>query len=236
MTTVETSSQDDILTGASTTDTQESKATTSEPTEESKEKLPEGTKNWQHALQQAREREKASEEAAAEARKKVKEYENREKERKLEGMSEAEKYKALAEEEAQKRTKLELQIFVNQTIAGRDVPAPIVELLTETPWVIPPVYKELGDEFAWDDAIDAVKRYLPDYIDSLLVKGEVAPSEKEPIKRVDSERSYDVSAVSMGHVYTREEIARISADPKEWEKHREKILAQMSKSGGRISE
>ena len=227
MTDVETSSPNDNLTG--TTSTQESQTGSTEPTENKE------SKNWQEALQKSREREKAKDDELEKARQRLNEYQAREREEKLADMTEAEKYKSIAEEESQKRAKLELKVFISETIAGKEISRPIADLLYESPWAIPPVRKELGDDFTWDDAIASVRRHLPEYVESLLVSGQ-KPGSEEPLKRVDSERSVDTSGVSMSHVYTREEISRISADPKEWEKHRERVLSQLSKAGGVISE
>lgn len=196
--------------------------------------LPEGAKNVQHAIQLAREREKAAREEAESIRAKLREIEAREKQAKMADMSETERYKTLAQEESQKRGKLELKLTVQEAIAGKSLPKGVEDILIRSPWAIPAVQDELGDEFTWDDAIASVKRHLPEYVESLVV-GSVKPLEDiEPSsKRVDSERSID-SGVVRKHIYTREEVARLGKDPVEWAKHEAAVLKQMAENGGNL--
>lgn len=196
--------------------------------------LPEGAKNVQHAIQLAREREKAAREEAESIRAKLREIEAREKQAKMADMSETERYKTLAQEESQKRGKLELKLTVQEAIAGKSLPKGVEDILIRSPWAIPAVQDELGDEFTWDDAIASVKRHLPEYVESLVV-GPVKPLEDiEPSsKRVDSERSID-SGVVRKHIYTREEVARLGKDPVEWAKHEAAVLKQMAENGGNL--
>lgn len=226
MTNVETLSPDPSLTGA--TGTQESKEGSAEPTGES---LLEGAKNWQHALQQKAEKLKQAEEARLQVEEELRLIKSKEKERELESLSETERYKRIAEENAQKAASLELKFFVREQLEGKNLPSYMVELITETPWAIPPVKRELGDSFTWDEAISAVKRHLPNYIDSIAVKA--TTTTEEPVKMVDSER-YASADVQLQHTYTQEEVKRIAADPKEWVKHKDKIFAQMAKYGGSL--
>lgn len=227
MTQVETLSPDKNLTGVSKvqSDTQESNLKTTEPAKESE--------NWQVALQKARERENAEREAREEAESRLKEIEDQEKRKRLENMSEVDKYKSLAEEEAQKRANLELKLIVKDSLVGKDIPTAIVELISETPWAIPAVKRELGSEFTWDQAVASVKKHLPGYIDSLTVVKANSPLDEEPSKKVDSERSVG-SDVVREHIYTQEEVEKISKEPAEWEKHRTSILSQMAKYGGAL--
>lgn len=230
MTKSETSNQDPSLTEVK--DLQESKGQVSEPGEENKD-LPEGAKNWQHAIQLAREREQRLQEEKEEIARKLADKEAAEKKRRMEEMSETDRYKAMAEEESAKRGKLELQLIVKDAIAGKKLPKAIEDLIVKTPWAIPAVADELGSEFTWDQAVDSVKHHLQGFVDSLVVQDDTKPLTEEPSRRVDSERSVD-TAVVRDHIYTREEIEKLSRDPQEWEKHRPKILKQLAAHGGRL--
>lgn len=199
--------------------------------------LPEGAKNVQHAIQLAREREKAARDEAEAIRAKLREIEAKEKQSKMADMSETERYKTLAQEESQKRGKLELRVTVQEAIAGKSLPKGVQDILVRSPWAIPAVQDELGDEFTWDEAIASVKRHLPDYVNSLVVKPETTPLEEaEPSsRRIDSERSVDAGVVRK-HIYTRAEVAALSKDPTEWAKHEAAVLKQMSEMGGKLPE
>lgn len=228
MTHVETSNQDGNLT---------EDRSTSPALQESTEKIIEPTKeedkNWQAALQKSREREKLAQERADAAERELKEKRDLEKQRELANLSEAERLKAELAESEEKRVRLELRGFIREQIAGRDIPNAVIELITETPWAIPAVKRELGAEFTWDEVADSVKRHFPSYIESLVVKSE-QPS-GEPNRRVDTERGVpETQPVSSDHIYSREEVSRIASDPKEWEKHKDAIDRQMAKYGGKI--
>lgn len=225
MTQVETSRPDASLTGGNT---QES---TKGSTDTAGETTSTGSENWQAALQKAREREKAIKEELEDTRNKLKVKEEEDKKKKLADLSEAERYKAEAQEEAMKRGKLELTMVVSEALEGRNVPRPIADLLKKSPWAIPEVSEELGDEFTWDEAVTSVKKHLPSYVDSLVVNSTAISDEP---KKVDSERSVDSSAVIRDHIYTQVEVAEIAKDPKLYEKHREAILTQLSKGGGKL--
>lgn len=229
MTQVETSSPDVNLTAGNTG--QESSSGSTEPTEESA--LLDGAKNYQHALQKSAEKLKEERAAREAVEEKLREVEEAEKQKKLEGLSDTEKWKTIAQEEQEKRGELELKLIVQKAIAGKNLPQPIVELLTTTPWAVPEVYRETKDNFSWDIVTASVSKHLPSYVESLVVEDK--PSEEEPLKRVDSERSVETT-VFKNHIYTRSEVAEISKDSKEWEKHREAILAQAAKNGGQLPE
>lgn len=209
---------------------QESEVESTELTDDTS--LPEGSKNWQHAIQLAREREKAAKAELDEMRAKLDAAKAEEKSKKLAEMSEAERYKSIAEEEAQKRGKLEMRQLILEGLADRNVPKPLKDILLRAPWSIPAVEEELGTEYTWDQAIASVKRHLPTYLESITV-GEEAPikSSEEPVKRVDTERSAGSSVVKE-HYYTKLEVDSMS--PSEYETHRDKILRQMAKNGGRL--
>ena len=226
MTQVETLRSDENLTAVN--NGQESEKGLTEPTED----LLDGAKNWQHALQIKQERLKEEREARELAEARLKEIEDAEKQRTMDNLSESDKWKVIAKEEEKKRGALELKLVVKDTLSGKKLPQPIVDLLTETPWAIPQVARELGDNFTWDEAIASVKRHLPSYVESLVV-GEI-PSE-ESLKKVDSERSVDTTIIK-DHIYTRSEVEAIGKDGPMWEKHREAILKQMNKYGGVLPE
>ena len=211
---------------------QESTVESTEPTDESG--LPEGSKNWQHAIQLAREREKALKTELEDFKFKLEESKAEEKRKRLSEMSEAERYKSIAEEESQKRGKLEMRQLILEATAERNVPKALKDLLLRAPWSIPAVEEELGTDYTWDQAIAAVKRHLPTYLDSITADEETpsTPSD-ESVKRVDTERSTG-AAVVKEHFYTREEIDAISKNPAEYEKHRDKILRQLAIQKGRM--
>jgi hypothetical protein len=211
---------------------QESQGESTELTED--EGLPEGSKNWQHAIQLAREREKAMKAELETFRAKLEEKQAEDKTKKLAEMSETERYKSIAEEEAQKRGKLEMRQLILEATADKKIPKPLKDLLLRAPWSIPAVEEELGTEYTWDQAIAAVKRHLPTYLESITAEEETpsTPSE-ETVKRVDTERSTGATVVKE-HFYTKDEIDAISRDPKEYEKHRDKILRQLATQKGRM--
>ena len=230
MTNTETSSPDTNLTDGKPV--QESERGSSEPV--GVDSLPDGAKHWQHALQQSREREKKLAEEAEELRKQVEAVRTQEKLKKMSEMTEVERYKAIASEQEEKRAKLELKLAVQDTLADKRIPRGVQDILLRTPWAIPAVADELGDEFTWDDAIASVKRHLPAYVESLVVDEKPLREEAEPSSgRVDSERSIDTGVVKQ-HIYTLEEIKRLGKDPVEWAKHEDAIKKQLAESGGRL--
>lgn len=203
-------------------------------TEETKD-LPEGAKNWQHALQQKAELLQKKEREAEELRRLLKEKEDAEKQQRLSQMSEAERYRIQAEDAMRELGELKVKTAVSKMLEGRNIPSGIKEIIERSPWVIPPVADELGDVSSrtWDEVEGSVNRHLPNYINSLEVRKEEpqnAKEEESAPRVIDSERSVDPSVVR-NHVYTREEIARLGDD---YEKHRDKILKQMAASGGKI--
>jgi hypothetical protein len=228
VTQVETLSPDPSLTGGNT---QENKGGSVEP---AKDEVSLEDKGFQAALQKKAELLKAKEAELEEAKRKIRGIEDQEKQRKLADMSEVDRYKSVAEDEARRRGEIEMKFIVAEALLGKNIPTSIAELIRESPWAIPPVKRELGSDFTWDDAIESVRRHLPEYINSLVVDSPTK-SEEEPQKKVDSERSVE-TYVSSGHVYTQREVAEISRDPKEYEKHRPAIMKQLEKNGGRLPE
>lgn len=221
---VETLRPQDNLTG--TDSTQESNLGSADPTgTQSTDDT--STKNWQKALQDKVDIIKQKENEAAELRAKLRDKEEAEKRKKLEEMSEVEILRATAEEETQKRGKLEMSLLVQKAIAGKNILPAVVEMIQESPWSIPAVARELGNDFTWDQAIESVGRHLPDYVNSLVVDSNTGEKEPEVETRIDTERSTG-SAIGATHVYSLEEIKALAKDPVEYEKHRNAILRQVS--------
>lgn len=227
---VETSRPNADLTGSEAT--QESSNGSADPAGTQSQDDTSTDKNWQKALQDKVELIKQKESEADGLRAKLKAIEDERKRQQLEEMSEADRYKSIADEEIQKRGKLEMKLLVQRALEGKNIPSAIRDLISETPWVIPPVKKELGGDFTWDQAIESVGRHLPDYVNSLVVDSNTSKDpeiivEKEKI--IDSERSTGNAIGGGVHIYTLDEIKKLSENPAEYEKHRDKILSQLSK-------
>lgn len=231
MTNTETSSSQNGLTGDK--NSQESTLESTEPVGQNTD-LPTGAKNVQHAIQLAREREAAAKAEAERLANENAELKRQKKAKDLAEMSETERYKSMAEESEARAARAELGMFVRDSIGGKQLPKPIQDLLVKTPWAIPAVVDEIGDSpQSWDEIISSVKKHLPVYVESLVVKTE-QPLEEEPSsKRVDSERTND-TVVVRNHIYTKEEVAQIAKDPKEWAKHDAAITKQIADNGGRL--
>jgi hypothetical protein len=235
----ETSRSDTPVTEKAPAESEQTEEST-EPSEgdeqEAEGALPEGTKNWQHAIQQAREREKA-------AVKRARKVEKQLRDQSLDKMSDADKFKTIAAEETEKRAKLELQLIVDRELHKYSLPTPVEKLLRDKPWMIPGVEEDIGPEPTWDDTITAVRKHLPTYLTEL--KGSLAPGPKKagepeeevataPEGRVDTERSATSGEVTRRKNYSRQEIAALARDPEKWEKVREKVLADLQRRGGVI--
>lgn len=221
----ETSSLDSNLTV--TKSEQESGTKITEP--EGHNDPSESIKGFQASLQKKQEEIKELREqlrAKAEAERRAKEAE----------LSEVERANIKASEMEAKAAKLELGILVRDHIAGKNLPKAIENLLLRNPWAIPEVTEEIDNgtiQNNWEDITDAVRRHLPKYVESLVIKKEtpIVKDEELPTRRIDSERSID-STVVLDHIYTEEEIR--SLDDKGWEKNREAILRQLGKNGGQL--
>jgi len=200
----------------------------SDNTSESKEKA-----GFQKALQRAREAEKEALKKAEEAESRLAALRRKEKEAEKESMSELEFYRREAERSAEEKSKLGMEIAVDRETSGKDLPKSTLQLLRKNPWSIPQVEERLDGTQTWEEVADLVKRYLPDYVNSLMPQKEETLADTSA--RVDSERATDDSVVK-NHVYTAEEIKRLSADPVEWEKHREAVLKQLEQYGGKLPE
>ena len=155
-----------------------------EPSEDNKDQsLPDGSKNWQHALQVKQERIKQLEA-------KVKANEEYEKQKKLADMDEVERLKLNLQEEQDKRASLELKLIIEDAVKGKNIPVAVLDVLKDTPWVFPAIKRNivLGDTSA-DEMIDAVRDNINEVVETLEVKGESTPVEQRVSRKVDSERS-----------------------------------------------
>lgn len=228
MTVVETSSSDNILTGSTTVrdTTQESKEESADPT--GKQADDTSNRNWQKALQDKVEIIRQREKEAEELRAKVKAFEDAQKQAKLKDLSEAEQLRAIADDALAELGRTKLDLYVQEAVQGKQIHPDIVKALKKSPWtVIDAVEAELGNDFTWDQALESVKRHLPSYVSSLVVD---SSSERDSMKesRIDSERAHSGGSINATHTYTMEEIRAIKNDPKEWEKHRDRILRQLA--------
>lgn len=223
----ETSSLDSNLT-VDPTVKQESGTKITEP--EGHNDQSESIKGFQVSLQKKQEEIKDLREqlrAKAEAERRAKEAE----------LSEVERANIKANEMEAKAAKLELGILVRDQIAGKNLPKAIESLLLKNPWAIPEVTEEIDSgaiQNNWEDITDAVRRHLPKYVESLVVRKETPTEEvveELPTRRIDAERSVD-SSVVREHLYTQAEVS--SLDAAGWEKHRDAILKQMGKNGGKL--
>lgn len=227
---VETTGSDKNLTVAGDSK-QESNIESTEPARD--KDLPEGAKNWQHALQLSREREQAKEAELAEIRSKLEEAKAAERRKALEQLPELEQLRATANEEMQKRGKLEMRQLIIEATSDKSVPRAVRDLLLNSPWAIPAVSEELGATYTWDEAITSVKRHLPAYIASIAASEDTSStSTEETVKKVDTERSAGTGGVVRNHIYTQAEVD--SMDDATYEKHRTGILAQMGKNRGHL--
>src|SRR3990167_869132 len=75
---------------------------------------PAGSKSWEHALQQSREREKREKEARLKLEEQLRERDNKLKEYELEGLTESERYRIEAEEARREADQLKEQIQVEE--------------------------------------------------------------------------------------------------------------------------
>ena len=123
---------------------------------------------------------------AGELRKKLKE-------RELADLSDTDRANKQAQEAIEENARLKLQIFVKDEISQRklDVNEPLIEMLMDTPWSVPPIKRILGDSPTWEEVISVVKEKLPAYLDSLVarLKTEVPnlPDEESPDDSEDEE-------------------------------------------------
>lgn len=207
---------------------------------------------FQTALQKSREAEKAS---SKELREKVKEatkLRQQLKAKDLKDLSAADRLEKEASELAEENARLKLQNFVAKEVQKRelDLNDPLVEIVMDTPWSIPPVRRILGDSPTWEEVIESVEDKLPSYLDSLVARRkemgkvqETTPS-TEPASEEDettpvvppsttptsTERT--VPAANPKRVWTRTEILALSDE--NYLKHSKEIKQALA--DGRIIE
>ena len=165
-----------------------------------------------------------------------------ERDAKLNEMSEAEKWKTLARENAEKAAKAELKAFVTAELTKRNLSGHVIaEIALDSPWSIPAVKRNLASEPTWDDTVEAVKAHLPSYLDSLVVSGVKEPetqvastSELKPdeIPEMESERS--APAKTKKRIWTRSEIRELGKDSVQYQKYQDEISLALSE--GRVIE
>lgn len=220
MRTDETSRLDENLTdGNSVQESEQSRS--AEPSPQSE--LPEGAKNWQHALQMRQERIK-------ELERQNKEYARKEKEASLSDLTEAEKYKTLYEEQLAKNSEQELRNFVDSQIQGRNIPSVIRQHLLQAPWSIPGVSAELPNNFSVEEAIPVIKKHLPAYLDAVAVSSEPTTPKADNVTEPentpsDANRPSGVPTVK-NRVYTRADVKRLS-DEGRYKEHEKEIDDQL---------
>lgn len=200
--------------------------TTDSPTGDKKKA---GDENFQAAIQRAREAEK---DALARARKAEKEV----RERKLSKLSETDKWKAIAEENAERAGKAELKVIVDRELTRAGLKGKIADLIREAPWAIPQVAQALGDKPTWEDTINAISKHLPAYLESLAADLQPTKRKKKVSKKADtSGRNIDEERQAppvKERSYTRQEITEIAKDPERWSKVKNKIMQNVARHGG----
>lgn len=233
MTEVETSRPESDLTGDNNV-TQESVEGSTEP---SSELTPEEKKQFQAALQKSQERAKAEQKQREELQAELDHIRKMQKEQELSKMSDSDKYRAIAEQALEDKSRTKIGLLISKATSGKNLSPAFVDMMTNAPWEIPSVKEDLPSDYTWEDVENAVANNIDSYVDSLVMTNSTAskeePSMDENPKKVDSERAGGNTVVKK-HVYTLQEISRIKQDPADWEKHREAILKQLSEYGGQL--
>jgi hypothetical protein len=196
-------------------------AKTSDEGDELNEKSKAG---FQKALQEAREKEKRLAKEVSQMRSKLKEKE-------LAELGETERLEKEAQQLAEENARLKLQQFISKEVQARDLDVndPLVEILMDTPWQIPPVRRVLGDSPTWDEVIEAVENKLPSYLDDLVARrngtgnasasdANSEPDESEEEQEDDessevptsTERTVVQNSAENKRTWTRSEIAALS--------------------------
>lgn len=165
----------------------------------------------------------------ADAKAKVDAAEKAERERQLAEMSEAEKWKTIAQENAAKAAQSELKAFVTRELTVRKlITHAIAEIVIEAPWSVPAVKKHLSGQPTWEETVEAVKLYLPAYLDSLVVptgnNGQEPPTPptEEVLPPMDTERNTPGGSPSrVKRVWTAAEVSALSED--DYMKHQAEI-------------
>lgn len=145
-------------------------------------------KGFQRLIAQKDQKLQTLEEQLKEYNSKLSEFQQRERQKKLEKMDEVTKWKTLAEENAEKAAKMELKSFVSTHLSKKNlVNHPIADLILETPWAIPAVRRKLSSEPTWDETISAVKSELPSYLESLSTPDTTKETTETEIEKEDEE-------------------------------------------------
>jgi hypothetical protein len=168
-------------------------------------------KGFQRLIAQKDQKLQTLEEQLKEYNSKLSEFQQRERQKKLEKMDEVTKWKTLAEENAEKAAKMELKSFVSTELSKKNlVNHPIADLILETPWAIPTVRRKLSTEPTWDETINAVKSELPSYLESLSTPDKTkettemeTESEEEEPEGMEAERS---ATKTQKRVWTRSQV------------------------------
>lgn len=167
-----------------------------------------------------------------EANQKVKTFEAAKHEQELADMTEAERLKAELNEEREKRVRLELHSFVTAELTKRNLMSnPLAEDIIESPWMLRAIKSHLSGQPTWDETIEAVKEFLPAYLDTLIVpvgnatpNGEPLPADGEPTPApMPSERGEPTITPGNKRVWTHKEIDEIKKDNQKWLKYRADI-------------
>ena len=211
-------------------------STESSPTEENEEEET-PRDNAQKAIQEARERENAAVERARAAEKKLREKE-------LSKMTEADRVKEELTQTQSELAELKVGSVIDTELAKVGLASsPIAALIKKSPMGIPGVQEDLGEEYSLEDAVTAVKKHLPSYLESVVA--DLKPksqkdSEKESDESEDSGSSTASTKVDeersappvKDKIYSREEIAEMAKNPEVWAKVKDKVLAQVANKGG----
>ena len=175
------------------------------------------------------------------ANKKAAQFEKDEREKKLSELSETDKWKTLAEENAAKAAKAELSVFVSQQLSEKNLTKnPIAEILLESPWSVPAIKKHLSPEPTWEETIEMVRTYLPAYLDTLVVPLEtVSENEKETTETSQEEETEpsmeterNAPIVTKKRIWTRKEIKELSSEA--YLKYQQEITQALAE--GRVRE
>jgi len=174
---------------------------------------------------------------AGELRKKLKE-------REMADLTETERANQQAKEAIEENARLKLQIFVKDEVAERklNINDPIVEILMDTPWAVPPIKRILGDSPTWEEVVSTVQEKLPAYLDSLVAKAKTEVStpieseelpdngEEEEILPPPTSTERIIQTSSTKRYWTRSEIAAMDDD--EYLKHAKDIRKALAE--GRV--
>ena len=193
--------------------------------EETEELSPESKEGFHKKLTQKDKELKEAQRKADEASKELEEIREKERLANLAKMSDTERLQAERDEAVAKAFKLEINHFILKEVTKRklDVNDPLIEMVIDTPWAIPPIRRILGDSPMWDDLKREVEDKLPSYLDSLVTRksGETkgtgeSTSEESEIESIPTAPSVDTERTAGGvpdnrKVWSQREIAKMDA-------------------------